>query len=1111
MSDAPRRYPLVDLGGIARAEGRFLLDGPNAILKGVLESEVPIDGLVLDFGSRLDSVWRSSLEPEVASVLQRNRVTVLRRRTPERRLVEAGRLAQQGQKGAAAVAIIQNAEIPRAVAAIERGGEEARAGTLMLVVDEPERHGAIAAWPLLSGLKVPILQPRNLDTLRLSIEHAARLSHEAGLPAAIVVDESLLRTLEMLDVRPNRFVETVDVAVAMRRRRGPRHGERGDLLRLARRLDLDRVTAMPSPGEVEPLGIISAGIASTAVTHILEDLRLTGRVPTVQLDMVNPLDPAPIERMLLRCRLLLIIETRPGRLAGAVLEISESLRRCGEKVAELAWRELPGEEKQVLHPGDAGRPSILARKLISILQPIRPTLRVEEKLAEVGIRPEAQKLSPRRARRERTRLLGAVRRSVVAAERDLRLGDEDHEPMALAINGRQPTGFAGQVVTIELLERHDLLMQIVPMVASRSDRPWVIVIADDATQEDLDAVRIVGAAVPADIPNPPTVRSVIFKSEAELRDQIKGAVRLSEPSILVVRRPLELGSVISDISEIDRLGYAPSVRIRATLDAASAVRKREDVVEDRDIQAPSEISARLEIDRARAQRLGRWFLRVRPLVEVAEVVRTRPPLPSIPVASDREIGAPTLVHAKSGMWRVHVAGTRGVAQGAAASAITIAGIEMGYNVRVVHLPESIGDGRCAWSQVLFTRPGRDETPPTRTAGIPYGEANLVIGVDPAETLRALGPDPLLRVARKGETSIVGNIEALGDQRDAEDSEIASVLFQIAAESCATKYDHLTALASVVDRQFGNQRLLDMVLLGIAFQKGLVPVSPAAMRHAVGQLDFGFGRSIEAYEFGRQLVLGERRSRSMEPARTPEGILREVLLERRFASGMREVSWLRTRLTAVIDRMPGLLETESGRQAAIDLVHGAAALIRWGRSGGVEQFVAQIEDVYRIDRGDTGRELTRSVILPLAEALLMRDIVYSSSVAMGLDHRRALRRRLGVRTGRGDRMEIVYLLQADLVAFGRRIRGQLPARAWLIRAIAGLGRFVPTRMRGTAAERRRRAIVLESIQLAINEAGDSSRYRYWCDHFHRLHAHAVDGTFHTLVAAEVEPQPFKADP
>ena len=159
----------------------------------------------------------------------------------------------------------------------------------------------------------------------------------------------------------------------------------------------------------------------------------------------------------------------------------------------------------------------------------------------------------------------------------------------------------------------------------------------------------------------------------------------------------------------------------------------------------------------------------------------------------------------------------------------------------------------------------------------------------------------------------------------------------------------------------------------------------------------------------------------------------------------------------------------------------------------------------MDRGDTGRELTRSVILPLAEALLMRDIFYSASVAVGLDHRRKLRRRLGVRTGRGDEMEIVYLLQADLIAFGRRIRSQLPARAWLLRAIAGLGRVVPPRVRGTAAGRRRRALLLEAIQSALEESRDASRYRYWCEHFQRLHEHAVDGTFHTLVAADVEPR------
>ena len=56
----------------------------------------------------------------------------------------------------------------------------------------------------------------------------------------------------------------------MRRRRGlPRGSDAGDLLRLARRLELNRTYALPSPGERAPLGLIAIGPAYAAAEHLL--------------------------------------------------------------------------------------------------------------------------------------------------------------------------------------------------------------------------------------------------------------------------------------------------------------------------------------------------------------------------------------------------------------------------------------------------------------------------------------------------------------------------------------------------------------------------------------------------------------------------------------------------------------------------------------------------------------------------------------------------------------------------------------------------------------------------------------------------------------------------
>ena len=151
MSEQRRGTLLSGVAALPRAEGRFLLDGATAVLKGMLESEVEVGGLVTDTGPLLAHAFSASQDPNISLVLKRNRCTVLRRRTPERRLVEAGRLAAKTDHGVG-VAVILNAEVPRAVAALERGGEEARPGTVLLIVDDPEGHPAIASLPLLVGL-----------------------------------------------------------------------------------------------------------------------------------------------------------------------------------------------------------------------------------------------------------------------------------------------------------------------------------------------------------------------------------------------------------------------------------------------------------------------------------------------------------------------------------------------------------------------------------------------------------------------------------------------------------------------------------------------------------------------------------------------------------------------------------------------------------------------------------------------------------------------------------------------------------------------------------------------------------------------------------------------
>ncbi|RPG14770.1 MAG: hypothetical protein CBB69_002420 [Phycisphaera sp. TMED9] len=1103
MLEASRRSPIVDAEVFGRAEGRELMDAAAVVLKGGLESEVDVAGLLVDVGGAFDRLLAASDDPAIARVLHRHRFAFLSRRSPERRLVEAGRLANRG----AAIAVVDTREIPRAVSAIGRGGDAARRGLVVLAIDDPEIASGTPARSLFAGLDIPVLEIGDLDDLRLKIEHAARLADASDGPAAIIIDASLFRIAVTISVRANRVVETVDTAAALRRRRGPRFAVDRDLGRLGRRLELDVAVAMPSPGERETIGIIATGLASTSVRHVLEETRLTGRIPTVHVGLVHPLDPASIERLLTRCRTVLVVETRPGLLAAPVIEIAERLRRRGETVAQVAWRQVPGPGDSTLERGDAGHPSTLVHKLRDLLLEMRPTLEFSDHAEhELPDQPERPSIPPRPGQVGRG-LLQSVRRAAVSADRTLRrLDDDATEPVALAINGRPPAGFSGRVVAVEIVERRRLLEEAVLLAAGRDGgRPWVTLIADEGWSDELDAARLLAAAIPAAGENPARVQVLEIEDDPSLRRGIEEAARATFPSVLVIRRR-EVTSV-RDPNEIDRLGYAPLIRVKTRIDDACGVRPSGEPTVDPSLPRPDEVTGRYRFEPIRSRFKRSFVLRVGRLLEISELVRQRNPLPAMPVPPELGIAAPTPRHRGSGRWRAHIAGVRGTSPGGAGSLISLAGRNMGFDVRLAALAQPLAPGRTAWTQILFTRPMREDAADTLVPSIPRGEADVLIGIDPFETLRALVSDPMLQIATPGATSIIANTEPAVEEGPIS-PELRELLEMEAGRRCGTAEDRVEAFSKQVLQQFGNRRLLDIVLVGVAYQQGLIPVSLEAITEAAQRLErVGFGRSGEAFRFGRLLASRPLDQRAAKvPGVEPIGRRRrEIVLETRLHRGTTSAIWLDERIGRLLESVPGLLETEAGRIAFDDIQLAVASLFRRGGRSLVDEYLDRIERLYVADRGETGRELTRLAVLPLGEAMLARDLFALAVAATSLDHRRRLRRRLGVRRARGDRLERVYLARIDLVAFDRRMRAEVPVRDWLLPILARIGRFVPESRRGDRESRARRSAIESGIDRAIDQSGDPEAYVRWCGVFRNWHDLAIDGRLHetpvsVLVAA-----------
>lgn len=1085
-------------GALARAEGRDLYTACDAILKGVLESEVAVSRLVGSARPPFLALLRRAAEPAVEALLARHACECVSVVDAARAVSLAGRVASAGR---AAVLLLTNDQLFYAMPALQALAALPSGGALALLVeDNPELAPAASPRALTTSLGAACLEPHDLESLRDSVEIALRLSRASARPTAICVDVGRLRSLDTLEARPNRVVDRLDAAAAGRRvRRGPRPGEPLDLMRLARRLELNVARAMPSPGERAPLGLLVAGNALQATRHLLAEVGLEGRVPVVGLGLTHPLDDALVLRLLQRCDQVVVLETRPGGLATELAEIVERSRRRGEQPASLWWRLVPGDGEQPaeLEPGDALRPSSLARDLLGLLHMARPGLRVASRLASVPAELADLRLEPRGERLGASGAARRVREAISEVDRIIRRDEEERGiATALALDGVEPAATTARVVPVEIWDRKRFAFEGPAAIrqAIRARGARLMIACDVGGEDEVDVARLARAAMPAEPSEQLVVNLVDLHDRAGLRGAILEAVRADRLTVIVARDgpPPRLDPIAAEraLADEDRLGYAPRQRLVWLAESACELAgSASGAVTLRPLEDPPPLRSRAWMRRLRIRSGAAVRLRIRPFLEQVDAVRTAPPAATARGEDTAGLPPPRPLHAAQPRWRAHLAGFRGEAAGVVATVLAEAGRLMGYRAEAAWEPTPIGPGRRAWAQVLFTRP----TPlgsPALVPEIPYGEADLVLGLEPEESLRALGPDPRLRVASPDRTHAVINSAPLEDAEI--DAGLMAALGGAVRRTCREDAV-LEDLAAPCRAAFLTERLLDLVLLGFAFQRGLVPVSADSLQQALRRVEErGFGRCVEAVALGRRLAV---QSPGRAAAADSEDVARAVRRVGHGIAGRRGLSAARFRdlLESSLGAMPGLLETRSGRLAAVEFVEFAGGAMAWGGIKHAARYADRIRRLYAVDRGDTGRELVRLAIAPVAEAILVRDLFHVASMSLSPRHLAWLRSRLRLRSSRGDRLERRFLFRVDGLALGRRFRLDLRTSDWLPIVLTRLRRLWPWRWRGTPRERQLRDAVLAGVERAISEigrsGGDEAVYRQWTAEFRRIRATA----------------------
>ncbi|MFN9125432.1 MAG: hypothetical protein ACK5WD_06340, partial [bacterium] len=323
------------------ADGPVFMPAVEAILKGVLESPVAVGLVAAGSSNRWASLLPTAEQDAVQKLLARHQTEVVVGGDGARAVTLALAAVRARRSAVAMVPAWDLVGALDALRAAKTAFNDPEHGLAVIIEDDPVGEPQICPRRLARDAGLAIVEPGDLSGLRDSIEQALRLSRAGVVPVAIVVHRVLFESCETILARPNRVVSGVDELILQRKLRPVSRGvDAGDLMRVARRFELNVATSLPSPGEREVIGFIAVGACERALAHVLEELGLAGRVPVLRLGLVSPVDDSILQRLLDRVQQVVVLEPRPGSVASFVIEAADLLRRRGARVPPIASREL---------------------------------------------------------------------------------------------------------------------------------------------------------------------------------------------------------------------------------------------------------------------------------------------------------------------------------------------------------------------------------------------------------------------------------------------------------------------------------------------------------------------------------------------------------------------------------------------------------------------------------------------------------------------------------------------------------------------------------------------------------------------------------------------------
>jgi indolepyruvate ferredoxin oxidoreductase len=887
-----------------------------------------------------------------------------------------------------------------------------------------------------------------------------------------------------------------------------------------------------------PIGFISSALAYSYLEHALQQLGLTDMFPLLKLGITYPLDPTLIDAFADQCDNIVVVEERRGFLEEQIVQLLARRAMTGKPAIPVYGKMFPGGREGL--PSTRGfNSSILLGHLAPLITELAaPKLKLdqaridreiqllaENQAIQVNLAPRTPTFCPGCPHRDSASVFGEIKREFRDADymRDKHRrapvdlvfhGDTGcytmlmfepnkdlmHNYSGMGLGGATGLGIDPFITNKQVVFMGDSTFfhsgQLAISNSIKNGQDITYVILDNKTTAmtgqqttpglEYDMLgnetwtqqieKIIGAMIEDESvevvrTNPAqreTYRSLL--ESTVLKNGVKVVVADKECGITFHRRRNR-----AERAEVREKGFVETKRfININVDACEHC-----LVCTRATGCPGLTFTETDFGQKVQTDLS-WCvndtactkLDACPAFEEITVVRSQKPLSRLPEFESEEISLPVrrdFTHA----WHGYLAGVGGMGIGVSAATLVRAGHREGYKVVFSDKNGLAIRNGGVYSHITFLKPGFNHVSPI----IPYGKADLMLGIDILEAARGIDPKGNLRVGGHKTRAIVNRQKTptINTLLGTDDFCVETLEEALRQNTDASGY-FSADVSNLSERVFGTKLYANVIMLGIAFQRGELPLSLASLEYGIQEtMGSAATENWLAFKLGRKIA----NDALTAPAAVPstEGSYHEVVAEKsarlkRSGRGGEKLAQHYWKLvTGALEKL-----TLDGRHESL-LAQRIYDLIQYEDLAYAEDFVARLLRLHARDSAAHGYAATEAALWNLHRVMAIKDEVYVAYLLSNEEKIERDRDRYNVRPDLGDRMIHRHLNRPQFTFGKRTLRFKLRTQPWMLRLMRH-GKFLRRMLPAWHAKERAFRAWYFDLADQFAAPADSASYATW---------------------------------